>query len=70
MYEGPTPSKPETGYPPPPNLRLGPPPPKLRPGTPPLNVNRQTPVKTVPSRRSTYAGGNKCHKNILKDQGK
>ena len=28
-------------------------------GTPPVNVNRQTPVKTVPSRRTTYAGGNK-----------
>ena len=27
-------------------------------GPPPLNVNRQTPVKTVPSRRTTYAGGN------------
>ena len=34
----------------------------LRPGTPPpVNVNRETPVKTVPSRRTTYAGG--------KDQG-
>ena len=31
----------------------------LRPRTPPpVNVNRQTPVKTVPSRRTTYAGGN------------
>ena len=26
---------------------------------PPPGVNRQTPVKTVPSRRTTYAGGNK-----------
>ena len=25
----------------------------------PRNVNRQTPVKTVPSRHTTYAGGNK-----------
>ena len=32
----------------PPPLRLTPPPP----------VDRQTPVKTVPSRRTTYAGGN------------
>ena len=32
--------------------------PLLRPGTPPPNVNRQTPVKTVPSRHTTYAGGN------------
>ena len=60
----------ETGYPPPENLRPGiPPPPKnLRLGTPPpksetgypppRNVNRQTPVKTVPSCHTTYAGGN------------
>ena len=26
---------------------------------PPPPVDRQTPVKTVPSRRTTYAGGNK-----------
>ena len=32
----------------------------LRPENPPLDVNRQTPVKTVPSRRTTYAGGNKA----------
>ena len=25
---------------------------------PPPHVDRQTPVKTVPSRRTTYAGGN------------
>ena len=29
------------------------------PPSPP--VDRQTPVKTVPSRRTTYAGGNNCH---------
>ena len=28
-------------------------------GTPILGVNRQTPVKTVPSRRTTYANSNK-----------
>ena len=27
-------------------------------GTHPPGVDRQTPVKTVPSRRTTYAGGN------------
>ena len=49
------------------DLDLGPPLPRPGLGTlptqtwtwdPPLNVNRQTPVKTVPSRRTTYAGGN------------
>ena len=29
-------------------------------GYPPPPVDRQTPVKTVPSRRTTYAGGNNC----------
>ena len=71
LTEGPPPPKPETGTPPPqpetgtpPNLRLGTPPkpetgtpPEPETGYPPLNVNRQTPVKTVPSRRTTYAGG-------------
>ena len=33
---------------------------------PPRNVNRQTPVKTVPSRHTTYAGGNK--KVLLRDK--
>ena len=43
-----------------PLLRPGTLPPKnLRPGTP-QNVNRQTPVKTVPSHHTTYAGGNKA----------
>ena len=28
-------------------------------GVPPLDVDRHTPVKTVPFRRNTYAGGNK-----------
>ena len=60
----------ETGTPP--HLDLGPPGSEARtpPGSetwdpptwtwepPPLNVNRQTPVKTVSSRRTTYAGGN------------
>ena len=31
---------------------------------PPRNVNRQTPVKTVPSRHTTYAGGNKLANNL------
>ena len=30
---------------------------------PPRNVNRQTPVKTVPSRHTTYAGGN--NRNLI-----
>ena len=30
-----------------------------------LGVDRQTPVKTVPSRRTTYAGGNKNHSHLL-----
>ena len=38
--------------------------PRLKAGSgPPLNVNRQTPVKTVPSRRTTYAGGNYVTRN-------
>ena len=62
-------SPPDIGYPPemgypwtwgtPPDLRWSTPPyPDLRWGTPPRNVNRQTPVKTVPSCHTTYAGGN------------
>ena len=59
------------GYPPPPQTWDGVPPnpdmgwdappihPDLQWGTPPTNVNRQTPVKTVPSRGTMYAGGNK-----------
>ena len=43
-------SRPEMGYPPRPHLGWGTPPPR--------NVNRQTPVKTVPFRHTTYAGGN------------
>ena len=55
------------GYPPPRKSETRSPPWNLRPGTPlpkiwdqvppPRNVNRQTPVKTVPSRHTTYAGG-------------
>ena len=47
---GPPLLRPGLGTPPYPDLDLGPPPPR--------NVNRQTPVKTVPSRHTTYAGGN------------
>ena len=52
----------KTRYPPPP-----PPAENLRPGTPPppRNVNRQTPVKTVPSRHTTYAGGKKHNRLSL-----
>ena len=39
----------------------------LRPDTPPLDVNRQTPVKTVPSRRTTYAGGKKINWHVSFD---
>ena len=46
---GPPLPRPGLGTPPYPDLDLGP---------PPRNVNRQTPVKTVPSRHTTYAGGN------------
>ena len=38
------------------------------PGTPPP-VDRQTPVKTVPSRRTTYAGGNYRDILVLKSSG-
>ena len=52
-------ARPGMGYPPGPDLGWGTPLPS-RPGrgTPPRNVNRQTPVKTVPSRHTAYAGGN------------
>ena len=65
-------ARPGMGYPPQPDLGWGTPP--ARPGMgyplyhpdldgepppPPRNVNRQTPVKTVTSRHTTYAGGNK-----------
>ena len=66
------PSRPVRGTPPHPRPGMGYPTPSSRPGwgtppptqtwdgvpPPPTNVNRQTPVKTVPSRRTTYAGGN------------
>ena len=47
-----------------PDLDAVPPPPHHTdldavPPPPSTNVNRQTPVKTVPSRRTTYAGGKK-----------
>ena len=56
-------ARPGMGYPPHPDLGWGTPPLPSRPGwgTPPRNVNRQTPVKTVPSRHTTYAGGKKMH---------
>ena len=47
--------RPET---PPPHPRLDQPIQKSETWDPPPNVNRQTPVKTVPSRRTLYAGGN------------
>ena len=61
----------KVGTPPPPiSWKVGNPPPlpgQLEGRSPPiglkvgipLNVNRQTPVKTVPSRRTTYGGSNK-----------
>ena len=51
----------EVGYPPPPGwtwLGYPPPPSWTWPGYPPQGVDRQTPVKTVPYRRTTYAVGN------------
>ena len=58
-----TPLQTWTGYYPTPDLRWGTPPhhPDLDGVPPPRNVNRQTPVKTVPSRNTTYAGGNYNH---------
>ena len=44
---------------PPPTWDGVPPLPRPEMGYPPQNVNRQTPVKTVPSRHTTYADGNK-----------
>ena len=66
-----TPSNPRLGYPPemgyppiqgwgtpPVQGWIGTPPPRLD-RVPPRNVNRQTPVKTVPSCHTAYAGGKK-----------
>ena len=55
----PPPSRPGWGTPHHPDLDVVPP--DLEWSTPPTNVNRQTPVKTVSSSRTTYAGG----KNLL-----
>ena len=50
---------PRGGYPDPPGGVPGQvPPPGGYPDPPSPPVDRQTPVKTVPSRRTTYAGGN------------
>ena len=49
---------PEMGYPPTQTWDGVPPLPRPEMGYPPRNVNRQTPVKTVPSRHTMYAGGN------------
>ena len=46
------------GYPPIFQTWLGCPPPKTWDGVPPLWTDTQTRVKTLPSRRTTYAGGN------------
>ena len=51
-----TPPRPEMGYPPPPTIQIW----TRYPPPPPRNVKRQTPVKTVPSRHTTYAGDNYC----------
>ena len=52
------PSKAGLGTPPHPRLSQDPPTHPRLVRVPPRNVNRQTPVKTVPSRHTTYAGGN------------
>ena len=64
-WDGVPPARPGMRYTPPP---LG------RPGMgyppPPRNVNRQTPVKTVPSRHTTYAGGKNRTVRVPTDTGK
>ena len=62
----PPPRKSETRYPPPRKSETRYPPPKIWDQVPPpRNVNKQTPVKTVPSRHTTYAGGNKLDTNQI-----
>ena len=53
-------TRPVMGYPAPPSQTWDGVPPTIQTwmGYPPRNVNRQTPVKTVPSRHTTYVGGN------------